>query len=103
VAGEILVRRYHRLRALDAGQLFVPFALVGGFVQLVAWWTNARRFTVGIGGPRWFLPAAEWSPPLGWWPWLLLAIAGACFLMATPMLDRWLSRRTGEVGAESPP
>ena len=99
LAGEILVRRYDRLRALDAAQLFLPFALVAGFVQFVAWWTNARRFAVGIRGPRWFLPSAEWSPPLGWWPWLLLAVAGVCFLMAAPLLDRLLSRRTGEIGA----
>ena len=98
LAGEILVRRYDRLRALDAAQLFLPFALVAGFVQFVAWWTNARRFAVGIRGPRWFLPSAEWSPPLGWWPWLLLAVTGVCFLMAAPLLDRLLSRRTGEVG-----
>lgn len=97
LAGEILVRRDHWLRTLDAAHLFVPFALVGGFVQFVAWWTNARRFAVGIRGPRWFLPSAEWSPPLGWWPWLLLAVAGAGMLMATPLLDRLLSGRTSDV------
>jgi hypothetical protein len=97
LAGEILVRRFDRLRALDARQLFLPFALVAGFVQLVAWWTNARRFAVGIRGPYWFVPAAEWSPPLGWWPWLLLAVAGMCLLMATPLFDRWGSSRTGEI------
>ena len=96
LAGEILVRRYDRLRALDAAQLFVPFALIAGFVQFVAWWTNARRFAVGILGPRWFVPGAEWSPPLGWWPWLLLAVAGVCILMAAPLLDRvWPGRTAG--------
>jgi len=92
LAGEILVRRQDRLRALDAEQLFFPFALGAGFVQLVAWWTNARRFAVGLKGPRWFLPSAEWTPPLGWWPWLLLALAGVCILIATAPLDRLLYR-----------
>jgi hypothetical protein len=102
LAGEILVRRYDRLKALDARQLFFPFVLIAGFVQFVAWWTNARRFAVGIGGPRWFVPSAEWSPPLGWWPWLLLAVAGVCFLVATPLLDRLLWGRRGEVADKSP-
>ncbi len=103
LAGEILVRRYDRLRALDARQLFLPFALVAGFVQFVAWWTNARRFAVGIRGPRWFLPSAEWSPPLGWWPWLLLAVTGVCLLMAAPLIDRLLERRRGEIAPSGTP
>jgi hypothetical protein len=95
LAGEILVRRYDRLRLLDAEQLFLPFAAGAGFVQFVAWWTNARRFAVGVSGPRWFLPAAEWSPPLGWWPWLLAAVAGALLLFVSPFVDRFLTSRTG--------
>jgi hypothetical protein len=91
LAGEILVRRHDRLQALDAGQLFLPFAAGVSFVQFVAWWTNARRFAVGVNGPRWFLPSAEWSPPLGWWPWLLLAAAGAALLFLVPLID-WLMR-----------
>ena len=100
--GEILVRRHDRLRALDAEHPF-PFALGTGFVQLVAWWTNARRFAVGMRGPRWFLPSAEWSPPLGWWPWLVLAIVGVCLLIASPLLDRFLSGRPTEIGRLGPP
>jgi hypothetical protein len=94
LAGEILVRRYDRLRLLNAEQLFLPFAVCVGFVQLVAWWTNARRFAVGVGGPLWFLPAAEWSPPFGWWPWLLTAAAGALLLIVTPFIDRLLTSQT---------
>jgi hypothetical protein len=97
LAGEILVRRYDRLRALDAEHLFLPFAAGVGFVQFVAWWTNARRFAVGIKGPRWFVPSAEWSPPLGWWPWLLLAAAGAALLFLVPLIDRFMtSARRGD-------
>ncbi len=83
LAGEILVRRYERLRALDAHRLFLPFAATAGFVQFVAWWTNARRFAVGVDGPEWFLSSAEWSPPWGWTFWLTLAAAGGCLLLAT--------------------
>jgi hypothetical protein len=95
LAGEILVRRYDRLLLLEAEKLFLPFAAAAGCVQLMAWWTNARRFAVGISGPRWFLAAAEWSPPLGWWPWLLAASGGALLLSFAPLVDKLLTRRTG--------
>jgi len=91
LAGEILVRRYERLRALDAHRLFLPFAATAGFVQFVAWWTNARRFAVGVGGPQWFLNSAQWSPPWGWTLWATLAAAGGCLLVATALVDGYLS------------
>jgi hypothetical protein len=52
-------------------------ALAG--LQLVAWWVNARS-SAGHPGSIWFLSHAVWSPPLGWWPWLVLALAGAALL-----------------------
>jgi hypothetical protein len=96
LAGEILVRRYERLRALGAHRLFLPFAATAGFVQFVAWWTNARRFAVGVGGRQWFLSSAEWSPPWGWIPWLTLAAAGGCLLVATALTDGFLSERESD-------
>jgi hypothetical protein len=87
LAGEILCRRYERLRALDAHRLFLPFAATAGFVQFVAWWTNARRFAVGVGGPQWFLSSAEWIPPGGWARWLTLAAAAVCLLVAAAIVD----------------
>jgi hypothetical protein len=98
LAGEILVCRHDRLRALDAEHLFLPFAVGVGCVQLLAWWTNAWRFAVGMRGPRWFLPAAEWGPPLGWWPWLVLAVAGVGLLIASPLLDKFFSGRGSGIG-----
>jgi hypothetical protein len=38
---------------------------------------NAKRYAVGLGpqsGPTWFLPVAQWSPPLGWPLWLAVAV-----------------------------
>jgi Predicted membrane protein (DUF2142) len=83
LAGEILVDQRERLRALNADRLFLPFAAGAALVQLVAWWKNAHRWAVGLGGPRWFFGSAEWNPPWGWWPWLVLAAGGACLLIAT--------------------
>ena len=39
---------------------------------------------------------------MGWWPWLVLAVAGACLLIATPLLDRLLSRRPNDLGRLDP-
>jgi hypothetical protein len=99
LAGEILVRRYERLRALDAEQLFILFAAGAGLVQLVAWWTNARRFAVGLRGPQWFLSSAEWTPPWGWWPWLILAAAGAGLMSGAAIADwrRYRPRQRSEL------
>jgi hypothetical protein len=96
LAGEILVRQYDRLRALEAHRLFLPCAAIAGFIQFVAWWTNARRFAVGVGGPEWFLSSAEWSPPWGWALWLALAAAGGCLLVVTALVDEFLSRRESD-------
>lgn len=37
-------------------------ALVGA-VQVVAFWTNLRRYSVGVDGAWWFFGDAAWSPP----------------------------------------
>ncbi len=67
-------------------------------VVLIGLYLNAKRYAVGLGpdsGPGWFVPAAEWSPPLGWYPWLVLGIAGTVALGVA-----WV-RTMGEVGVRS--
>ncbi len=48
--------------------------------QMTAWWINART---AAGEPRafWFLGHPAWSPPLGWWPWTALTLAGTLVLL----------------------
>ncbi len=101
LSGEILVSQHQRLQALKADHLFLPFAIGAALVQFVAWWKNAYRFAVGLTGPYWFLGSAEWSPPSGWWPWLILAAAGATLLLATAPIDWLLTRRIHDIGAFS--
>jgi hypothetical protein len=77
VAAEVLVRNERRL-----GRFAVGAAAICAFVHLVGFYSDGRRSAVGTAG-SWLFPLQfEWSPPLGWWPWLLLATAGAAIMAA---------------------
>jgi hypothetical protein len=54
-------------------------------MQFAAFWENARRYAVGRHGPLDFVNVAEWTPPGGWMPWLVLAAAG-CVLVALSLV-----------------
>jgi hypothetical protein len=59
---------------------------------------NAMRYAIGLRpdeGPVWFVFDAEWAPPLGWYPWLVLSVAGAVLLGVA-----WV-RVLGDVGVRS--
>jgi hypothetical protein len=52
-------------------------------VVLAGLYLNAKRYAVGLdpsSGPWWFVPDAQWTPPAGWYPWLLLAVLGVVLL-----------------------
>jgi len=87
LAGEIVVRHRARLARLNARGLVVPFAAVAAVVHADALYANARRFAVGILGPDWFVPAAVWRPPGGWWLSLLATALGAALLVLAAPLD----------------
>jgi hypothetical protein len=82
LAGEIVYRNRARLAALHGQRLLLWLALGAGCVQFLAWYWNARRFAVGLGGSNWFVTHAVWSPPGGWWLWLFVAGAGSISLVA---------------------
>jgi hypothetical protein len=78
--------------AVRAGAIALPLVVVAGL------YLNAMRYAIGLRpdeGPVWFVPAAQWSPPLGWYPWLVLSVTGAVLLGVT-----WV-RVLGEVGVRS--
>jgi len=75
--GELILRHRAELRAELERALVVGVFGVAAVVQLVGWWASARRFAVGTEGSWLFTGAAMWSPPLGWWPWLALAVLAA--------------------------
>jgi hypothetical protein len=81
VAGEVLFRQGPRFSSLRLGNLVFFFALLGGAVQALGWYANAHRQAVGVSGPWLFLGQPQWSPPLGWWLWLLaVAVAGGALV-----------------------
>jgi hypothetical protein len=54
-------------------------AVVLPLVILVGLYLNAQRYAVGQG-QLWFVPEAQWEPPGGWYPWLVLTVAGVVLL-----------------------
>ena len=76
-AGEVLRRR-------PAGLGWLPAAagVLWATGQAVAWLASARRGAVGTDGSWWFFGDAEWSPPGSWWPWAVMAAAGAALGLA---------------------
>ncbi len=82
LSGELIYRRRVMLsRRLKQGMVIV-IPLLAGAVQLLSWWIVARRDAVGVNGPFNFLGSAEWSPPVGWGLWALLAIVGSVLVAA---------------------
>jgi len=99
LAGEVLLRNRARVSAQAAATLIVAGGGSAAVVQLVAWYSNARRYAVGVAGPRLFIGPAKWAPPAGWWVWAAVAVAGAVGLVAFS-----IAAAVGELtGADRPP
>lgn len=80
IAGEIIFSRTEKsARAGPAAWAALSGSAVAG-VQLLAWYTIARRYSVGPAGPRLFFRSAVWAPPLGWPLWSFSALL-ACGLL----------------------
>lgn len=85
-----------RLPRVVVGVLFTLLALALPAVQLWGFVLNAQRYAVGLSHLTLdFVPRAQWSPPLGWYPWLVLA-AVATVLMAASWV--WLGVTSGRDG-----
>jgi hypothetical protein len=81
--GEVVLRGRGRLPERARSTLVVGGFVVAGAVHMLAWWSSARRFAVGVHGDWLFPEAAAWSPPLGWWTWVLMMTAAvSAFLVA---------------------
>jgi hypothetical protein len=100
-AGELLDRNRGALAPRTAGRLLAGLATFAAVIQAVAFYVYCRRFAVGTDGPWLFLSDAEWSPPLGWLPWLFLAaVAALCYAAAGWQASRALVAPPGR-GAQA--
>lgn len=96
-SGATLARRLQQVSERATRRLFLAAAIFIGAAQAFSIYWNARRYAVGMAGDVWFLGSSEWSPRLGWVPWLLLAV-GAGALLAT-VIYRFRPVVTPVVGA----
>ncbi len=85
LAGDVLREHAARLSDRTRRALLIGVPLTAAAVHLIAFYWAARRAAVGVDGPLFFLGSADWTPPLGWLPWLALASAGAGCIAAAAL------------------
>ena len=81
VAGEIIRLNRAKLAMMLPRRTPEAVAVLAGTIHAVAWYSNARRHTVGVPRSAPVLRDAEWSPPLGWVPWFAVTLSGAAALV----------------------
>lgn len=77
VAGEIIAQEAGRFSRANRQRFLVCAGGLVALVQFVAWFTNAQREATGVAAPLLFFRWSQWSPPLGWFPWMVV-VAVAC-------------------------
>jgi hypothetical protein len=81
LAGELIDRHARISRPTTRIAVSAVLAVVA-VVELGAWWENGEWSSGSLHRFR-FFSFAVWSPPLGWWPWIVLALLGTAGLVAT--------------------
>ena len=94
LAGEVVYRNRTRVSAALARALTAR-ASTAAVVHFIAWYWNGRRAAVGTAGSLLFPAHAQWSPPLGWVTWMIVAGCGALILAATSVVPADLGRLLG--------
>ena len=80
-AGELLTRHHRSLSPSGSRALLIVLTAAAAGIHALAWYTNARRAAVGVDGGWLFERHPEWSPPLGWLPWIALVLVAAASCM----------------------
>jgi predicted membrane protein DUF2142 len=99
--GEVVLRRRDHLpSAAMRGLVAAVFASTLA-VHVLGLWAASRRFAVGDGLAWRFFSDAAWSPPLGWWPWVVCTVAAACAYLAAGALALAPARAAAAAGPEA--
>jgi hypothetical protein len=61
-------------------RLVASVAVAAAALHFAGFYANARRVAVSQNGPLLFFGSSQWTPPLGWMPWLLVAFTGCVCL-----------------------
>jgi hypothetical protein len=77
IAGHVLDRHSASVASRLGARIRRLAILAIAAFQLAAWWISAHHWAASSSP---VLTHASWSPPLGWWPWLLAAAGGALAL-----------------------
>lgn len=88
LAGSMISVQKGPIFGIPLRRLFMITAAIIPVFHIASIYINARRYAVGVNGPVWFLGRSQWTPVLGWWPWLALAIISMVMLA-------WLILRVG--------
>ena len=92
-AGEVIRQCPHGVQQFRRPLSTMVYVLMSlHIVSLVA---AARRYATGLDGPWLFAKGAEWTPPLGWGPWLVVALAS---ILPIGVLTRLRHAFSPEVG-----
>ena len=79
LAGTVVAERLPRPVLLVFGTIA---SVAAATLHLGGFWLAAQRYAVGLPARLWFLADAQWSPTLGWAPWLVLATVAVLALAA---------------------
>ena len=88
LAGELVRGGRERLAARTLRWLTIAVGAGAALVQFGGWFRNAQRSAFGTDEPLLAWRAAEWTPPVGWGPWMLVALAGAALVAAVATTPR---------------
>ena len=81
LAGLALAEHFQLTGRTDAVlRLSAVVGVTMAVLQLLSLLVNGRRYAVGLAGPIWFVPFAQWAPRFGWWPWFIVATVAVSWL-----------------------
>ena len=94
LAGEMVARNQSRLGGFRM-PMIAPWILgAAAMVQAIGWYSNERRYAVGISGPVWFIRYAQWTPTGGWRLWLAVVSVATLAMLGAALISSRMGMTT---------